>query len=153
MIPNAHLKQADEHNPVGLFDNPKLVQAKLINRLAELLDERYKKFFLYGALEGKDLVFYFSHNAIAYEFIQNIQEFRTKVIPLYKELNMKETLLFTGFKAKTKHKPLEKQVATEYFLDRARGDFVIEVEDDAIKAAFTKLQNTIKQKNKEYHDQ
>ena len=52
MIPKAQLKKADEATPVTLFDSPKLAQQKLIQKLSDLMDDRYKKFLLYGALEG-----------------------------------------------------------------------------------------------------
>ena len=149
MIPKAQLKKADEATPVTLFDSPKLAQQKLIQKLSDLMDERYKKFFLYGALEDKDLVFYFSHNGIAYEFINKLSEFRAKIIAPYKQFNMKETLYFNSIKAKTKHKPREKEESKTYYKDPAKGDFVIEVQDESIRAAFQKLKNTIKESHKE----
>lgn len=146
MIPTQKLKEADQ-TAVNLFDDPKMIQAKLIIKLSELMDDRFKKAYLYGALEGKALVFYFSHNAIAYEFVNNLESFRSKIIPLYKELDMKENLYFTSIKAKTKHRPNNKEKPTEFFRDRAKGDFVIEVQDDALRASFEKLRKTIQDNN------
>jgi hypothetical protein len=144
VIPNAHLKTADETLPITLFDSPKLAQQKLIQKLSEVMDERYKKFLLYGALEGKTLVFYFSHNAIASEFIGKIEDFRENIIPLYKEFNMKSTLFFKNIQAKTKHKPIERKVEKEPYRDTALGTFDINVKDAAIAKVFKKLRETIR---------
>jgi len=144
MIPNQKLKQADELLPVTLFDSPKLAQQKLIQKLINVMDERYKKFLLYGTLEGQALVFYFSHNAIAYEFISNVEKFRDAIIPIYKEYNMKETLFFTGFKAKTKHKPIKHEEKEEPYRDKALGVFDIYAEDASIREAFKRLREIIR---------
>lgn len=144
MIPNAHLKKADETLPITLFNSPKLAQQKLIQKLSDVMDERYKKFLLYGALEGQTLVFYFSHNAIASEFISKIEDFREAIIPLYKEFNMKNTLFFRNIQAKTNHKAPERKEQKEPYRDRALGTFEIDVKDEAIAEALKKVRETIR---------
>jgi len=149
MIPNAQIKQADNLNPATLFTHPKMAQSKLISKLIEAMDERYKKFLLYGTLEGVALCFYFSHNGIAYEFMEKVDEFRAKIIPIYKKYNMRETLYFTTIKAKTKHRPIKKAEPKEPNQERAKGTFEIEARDPAIQSAFKKLRETIKNSHKE----
>lgn len=144
MIPNAYLTKADDELRVTVFDSPKFKQQQLIQKLSAVMEERFKKFLLYGALEQKSLVFYFSHNAIASEFMGKLVDFKQKIIPLYKEHKMKEHLYFTDIKAKVIQKHLERKEEPTKEPDRAKGDFEIVANDNAIKEAFERIRQKIR---------
>ena len=68
-IANAVCKEHDERLGAGTaLDSPKLKEHEAIRKLSRALGGKLLHFYVYGAIEGETLVFYFSHPAILMEF-------------------------------------------------------------------------------------
>jgi len=130
------------------LSHPKLQQHKMINILTKELSPRVAKFYLFASLQGDVLVFYFSHNAIVMEFNNELAEFRKKIIPLYKEHNMKETLFFKHIEARVKYRAIKREPTPPKEIEKAKGEFEIKCKDKSLYKIFEKIRENIK----EYRD-
>lgn len=69
MIPSAVCDEHDKNiGSATALDSHKLKQADAILKLSKALGGKFLHFYVYGAVEGKDLVFYLSHPAMVMEF-------------------------------------------------------------------------------------
>ena len=143
-ISDAVCRQGDEALGVSALNNPKLKQHSMINILATAMSKRVSKFYLYGSLQNDTLIFYFAHNAIAMEFTKELDEFREKIIPLYKEHKMRDIIFFKKIEARVENRRPNRPKEPEKYRDVAKGDFDNLAKDDAIKKAFEILRGHIK---------
>ena len=144
-ISNAVLKQGDEALGSNALASPKMEQHKMINLLATCMSKRVFKFYLYGSLQKEVLTFYFSHNAIAMEFMKEYKEFRKKIIPLYKKHKMEKIILFRKMEARVENRPPPRPKEDERRPDIAKGNFVNMAKDESIKNAFEALRKNIQE--------
>ncbi len=144
-ISNAVCKQGDEALGSNALASPKMEQHKMINLLAGCMSKRVFKFYLYGSLQKEVLIFYFSHNAIAMEFMKEYKEFREKIIPLYEKHEMKKIIFFRKMEARVENRPPPRHKEDKRRPDVAKGDFVNMAEDESINHAFETLRKNIKE--------
>ena len=144
-IANVLLDQGDEALGSNALASPKLTQHSMINLLANEMNERVKKGFLYGSLQKKVLIFYFNHNVMAMEFMKDLEEFKEKVRPLWKKNRMKEFLNFNKIEARVENRPPVRPKEPKRNPDIAKGNFVNGATDGAIFAEFEKLRRHIKE--------
>ncbi len=153
MIPNAVCKEHDENLGEGTaLNSPKLKEAEAIRKLSRALGGKLLHFYVYGAVEGEVLVYYFSHPAILMEFKAQKEVILEEMKQIWKrEALKKEIIFFKDIAAKVKPKPAPKQEVINVERDRASGDFVVHG-DGAVAAKFKQIAKTIQAKNARYEE-
>ena len=154
MIPNAVCKEHDKKLGEGTaLNSPKLREAQAIAKLSKALGGKLLHFYVYAAVEGEMLVFYFSHPAILMEFENQKESVIDKMRKIYKEEGMKpELLFFKKISAKVKAKAHKREVRDETEEDRATGAFEIRATDPGLAKMFRSIQRTIKEKNERHRN-
>ncbi len=147
MIPNA---VCDEHDKkIGdatALNSPKLKEAEAIGKLSKALGGKLLHFYVYGAVEGEALVFYFSHPAILMEFKTQKEVILEEMKKIWKLENItKKQVNFKTISAKVKPKPALKKETTAPYQDKATGEFEIHVTNDALRRVFENIQKRIKE--------
>ena len=130
---------------ISLFNHPKLQQAKAINMLSDALGS-LKRFFLYGELRGQVLLIYFSHPIGVSEFGFKREQILEQMRTIYKQNNLRETLIFRDVKAVCKVARKEPTVSKDdSYKELASGEFDTSgVQNEHIKRAFERIKQHIK---------
>jgi len=153
MIPNAVCQEHDDNiGSATALNSPKLKEAEAIGKLSKALGGKLLHFYVYGAVEGETLVFYFLHPAILMEFKTQKETILEEMKKIWKLEGMtKDKVNFKTIAAKVKPKPAPRKETINIEKDRASGDFVVHGEG-AVAAKFKKIAQTIQDKNRRYEE-
>jgi len=126
--------------------SPKLKEAQAIDKLSKALGGKLLHFYVYAAVEGEALVFYFSHPAILMEFKSQKEVILEEMKAIWKREGIKkETVLFKRIEAKVKPKALPRQETAVPYEDKATGEFEIHCSDSGLSKIFERIRNNIKE--------
>lgn len=147
MIPNAVCKEHDKNLGEGTaLNSPKLKEAEAIGKLSRALGGKLLHFYVYGAVEGEVLVYYFSHPAILVEFKAQKEVILEEMKQIWKRESLKkEIIFFRDIAAKVKPKPTPQKEEAKPYQDKATGEFEIHATDTSLKRIFENIQKRIKE--------
>lgn len=134
-------------NAISALESPKLKEAEAILFLSQALGEKLLKLYSYGAIKGKDLVFYFSHPAVLNEFQMQKEQIKERMRVIFVEKKLKGVVIFKEISAKSIPKVPQKQSPSPVISDRASGNFEIACKSIELRRIFANIQHNIQQTN------
>ena len=146
-IADAVCKEHDKNlGSATALDSSKLKEADAILKLSKALGGKFLHFYVYGAVEGDTLVYYFTHPGILMEFDKKKEAILEEMKIIWiKEKLKKEVINFKKIRAALKPKPAPVKKEKEPYIDRATGNFKIHCKDAQLTKAFERIRERIKE--------
>lgn len=144
-IPNGVCTYADE-STCSVLQSPKLAQARAVRKLSDALDEQLRAFFLYGAIKGETLVFFFSHPGALTLFSYRKEAILARMRTIYKQEKMKPSeILFRRIDARYKPtEPIDRDEISPNVSEKSNGTFEIKCNDPTLAKAFRNIREHIR---------